>query len=325
MRWEIHHRRVHWRLLEPLTTGAGGCRREVLELRLVSSLGCGWGEAAPLPGLQRESLAEVVAALPALRQGLALVEPQAGARKTLAILEECLSARQVPPSLRWAAAWALAEALGWSAAHDTDAPASAGLLAGDPDSWLARVQAQRGTAVWKAKVGRFPPAREAAALLELRAVLGPRAELRLDANRAFSLEAAREFQRACGELAPRWIEEPLTDPAGLAAWREGGGWPVALDESLPADGPSAELSRGVAAWVLKPQGLGLSRTLAAFDLAARQAAPPACVISSSFESPRGLIPLAHLARLAPGLPAPGLGTRAWFADTPEAEAAWSAA
>lgn len=325
MRWEIHHRRVRWRLLEPLTTGAAGLFRDVLELRLDSSLGCGWGEAAPLPGLQRESLAEVVAALPALRQGLALVEPQAGAREAVAGLEECLSARQVPPSLRWAAGWALAEALGWSAAHGAAAPASAGLLAGDPAAWPARVQAQRGTTVWKAKVGRFPPAREAAALLGLRLALGPRAELRLDANRAFSLMAAREFQRACGELAPRWIEEPLTDPAGLAAWVAGGGWPVALDESLTVDGPAVEPCVGAVAWVLKPQGLGLSRTLAAFDLAASLPAPPVCVVSSSFESPRGLIPLEQLARLAPGLPAPGLGTRTWFADDPAEEDTWSAA
>jgi O-succinylbenzoate synthase len=321
-RWDLQVRRVGWRLLEAMTSGPPAQRRETLELRLESGSRRGWGEAAPLPGLHSETLEDLELALPHLLTELQADVGEGDLLSLVSRLEKRLESARLPPSLRWAAAWALAEALGWRGPREQPpAPPSAGLLAGPPHRWAEEADAHPA-ACWKVKVGRHPPSEEAAALNALRR-LHPSAELRLDANRAYTLEEARALQRACPELAPRWIEEPLADAAELAAWLGEGGWPLAIDESLAVAGVPVERA---AAWVLKPQVLGLMRTLRFFDRSAAMAGPdcpaPLCVVSSSFESPRGLIVLEQLARLAPGRPAPGLGTRAWFEDQPEWEEPW---
>jgi O-succinylbenzoate synthase len=306
-------REVDWPLRAPLTTGASATRREVLELRLASPRGEGWGEAAPLPGLHREGRSEVVAALPALAAILASLALEDPFPRLLRRLEEAMRRAELPPSLVWAAGWALGEMVGWAETLPRTAPDSAGLLAGDPEEWAALAQDQPGTACWKVKVGRHAWERETRGLLALRRAR-PAAALRLDANRAFALEEGLAFQRACPGLAPDWIEEPLAATADLARWRRAGGWPLALDESLGAAELDGGEERAAAAWVLKPQRLGLAAVLD--RLAAAPEGRPACIISSCFESPLGLAALSRLAALAPGGPAPGLGTAAWLGDPP---------
>lgn len=307
LRWSW--RAVDWPLRRPLTTGAAPRVRECLELRLELGSGRGRGEAAPLPGLHRETRDLVAAAAARLPDLLPDADP-AAPLEALSILEGMLGG--APPSLRWAAGWALVQALGWPG-PGPGAPASAGLLAGDPGGWAAAVAAAPERACWKAKVGRGDPVREQGALRGLRAAR-PALELRLDANRAFTLAEARAWQSACPGLAPAWIEEPLADPRDLPAWRAAGGWPAALDESLGGLAPAEE--ERAAAWVLKPQVLGLGEVLRRFARAAPRGIP--CVVSSCFEGAPGLRALAALAALAPGRPAPGLGTAEWLGRSPAA-------
>ena len=308
-------RRVVWSLRRPLTTGVGETRRRVLQLRLQAEDREGRGEAAPLPGLHAESLADVEESLGRLASRWGERAPGQTPREW---------ARQaglpLPPSLEWALDTAWREAAGEGVAEV--APPSAGLLDAPPGRWADELAARPPRAVWKVKLGRHEPAEEAAALVGL-ARRFPAAAWRLDANRAFSLAGALAFQHAARPFTPQWIEEPLADPGELLAWRRQGGWPYALDESL-REPLAADLAEGAAAWVLKPSWLGpaeVERWFArARSLAHRDGHAPACVVSSCFETPLGLAALGRLAARAPGRPAPGLGTDEWLGSCLEEEA-----
>lgn len=300
-------RPARWALLRPLSTGAPDQVRQVVELRLQRAGRTGLGEAAPLPGLHRETVEDVVSHLRRLsmhlRQQPPASSPVAAARQLGLAL---------PPSLGWALDWA------WHDLTEPEpalpAPPSAGLLLEPPESWHAAVAAAPDCRCWKLKIGRHDPLAEARAFRGLARDF-PRHEWRLDANRAFPLAEARAFQAAAAPARPRWIEEPLASVAQLADWLAGGGWPLALDESLREALP-AGLAERAAAWVLKPQLLGLATVEESFErvrrLAAAGGSAPCCVISACFESPLGLRALEQLAARAPGRPAPGLGTRAWL-------------
>jgi o-succinylbenzoate synthase len=186
-------------------------------------------------------------------------------------------------------------------------PPTAALLDEDPDGPLDRVV---GAHCVKVKVGRRDLDAEVDLLRQVRRALPDGAELRLDANRAFTLDDAVAFAGAAGE-APAFIEEPVRDPADLPTFCERTGWRVALDETLldPA-GAMLQTHPMVAAWVVKPALLGVHRTVSLFDAAPDHVA---CVVSSSFEGLVGLGLLMELAEVAPGRPAPGLGTLDWFA------------
>lgn len=313
-------RTARWALLRPLTTGAGTRERRVLEIRLEQEDRLGLGEAAPLPGLHHENLEDVLAVLQELARCWRERRPGEGPLELAQRAELGL-----PPSLAWALAWAWRE---WrsAGAPALPPPASAGLLDSPPQCWRDELLARPPRSCWKLKVGRHPIRREVAAFRELWR-LHPGLEWRLDANRAWSLAEAQEFQQACGTAVPRWLEEPLRRSTDLLEWRRQGGWPYALDEGLQESLP-AELLAGAAAWVLKPQRLGLARVdehfAAARELARGQESAPCCVISACFESPPGLRALEELAAQAPGLPAPGLGTRDWLGARLD-ERAWEEA
>jgi len=306
--------RVAWSLRRPLSTGADGSQRRVLRLRLEHGGRTGLGEAAPLPGLHGESLAEVEECL------LRLASRWSGRGPEESPLEW---ARRVglalPPSLAWALDTAWRELVGEASA--TAAPPSTGLLDGPPARWEGELAVRPPRSAWKVKVGRHAPAEEAAALAAL-ARRHPRVEWRLDANRAFDLPTALAFQRTAAGFAPAWIEEPLADPRLLPDWLRAGGWPFALDESLKEDLPT-ELVESAAAWVLKPAWLGpeaVEHWFRRSRLLLDAGGPgPLCVVSSCFETPLGLEALERLAARAPGLPAPGLGTEEWLGGCLEEE------
>jgi len=134
----------------------------------------------------------------------------------------------------------------------------------------------------KLKIGR-----DFSRLRELQA-LG--CSVRLDANRAWTLEEALSF-----DLGPiEYIEEPLKNPSQLSLLHREKGWPLALDETLYLNEPWEKIE-GVTTLILKPAALGpLERTFKLASLGYR------AVISSCFESPAGIEFLAKLAyQLAP--------------------------
>lgn len=131
--------------------------------------------------------------------------------------------------------------------------------------------------------------------------------VRLDPNRAWSLEEALQYD--LGDI--EYIEEPLSDSSKLSLLHREKGWPIALDETLYKDEPWEDIEGGVAL-VLKPAALGpLERTRALASNGVSRGYR--IVISSCFESSVGIDFLARLAyQLAPGEFC-GLDTLRYFA------------
>jgi L-alanine-DL-glutamate epimerase-like enolase superfamily enzyme len=86
----------------------------------------------------------------------------------------------------------------------------------------------------RSQVGRNDdPLLDAACLLAVREAVGPSVELRADANRSWSRDAAIAFGRAVQTANLAFVEEPVAKPAAdLAAFHAATAIPVALDESL---------------------------------------------------------------------------------------------
>jgi O-succinylbenzoate synthase len=165
----------------------------------------------------------------------------------------------------------------------------------------------------KLKVGRRTVARDAERVQALRRGLGAGPSLRLDANRAWSLDRALAFAGALGpECAPEYIEEPLRDPTQLPTFAEQSGLPVALDETTRERGPSVLSALApIAAVVLKPTLIGGATATRSWAEAARDVgATP--VVSASYESGVGLRLLVVLAAALSDAPA-GLSTYARLA------------
>lgn len=126
--------------------------------------------------------------------------------------------------------------------------------------------------------------------------------IRLDPNRAWSLEEALTFD--LGQI--EYIEEPLRDSKDLTLLHQEKGWPLALDETLYRNEPWEEI-KGVVALVVKPAAIGsLERTYALASKGYR------IVISSCFESSIGIDFLQRLAYLLAPDELCGLDTLRYF-------------
>lgn len=177
-----------------------------------------------------------------------------------------------------------------------------GLLSGPADEVLVEGRRMRdaGYEAVKLKVGSREVEADAQLVRGLREVLGEVVSLRLDANRAWSFAEAVDFARAVADVEYEYIEEPLTDPSGLADLVRDRGVPVALDESLvgmsPEDLGRHDYARAV---VIKPTLVdGISRTLRLAEEARRLGITP--VISSAYETGVGTEALLALAAATGG-------------------------
>lgn len=299
-----------------LGTETTGHRRGLL-VRLTTADGAvGWGEAAPLPGFSAETLADVIEhAHSGTHQwtGTRIPFPEDSldrALRTLPAGDAC------PASLRFALESAVVDLLATadrtSLAAVLGAPRSTvelnalipDLLDGGEEQ-AARLR-DAGYRAVKVKVGRGGATKEADHLRALRRALGDEIALRLDANRAWSMEVAVAFAEALGDVGVAYIEEPLTDPARLEPFVAQTGLPVALDETTREVGPEVLREHPVSAVVLKPTLLGGLRKTRQWIWAAREhdVAP---VISAAYESGLGLRMLVALAATTSATPA-GLST-----------------
>ena len=126
----------------------------------------------------------------------------------------------------------------------------------------------------------------------------PDIDVRIDANRAWTLQIAQAFLDATRHLTLDYIEEPLKDPTDLAVFARSSHIPLALDETLRE--PEAERYRQYAdVYVLKPTlSGGMTGTIERIKQA--QADQIRCIISSSYESGIGMLGLLELAGPIPG-------------------------
>lgn len=275
----------------------------------------GWGEVAPLPGFSRETPREAWLDLqrtaPALRS-LEFPDDDPVAAVAGRLNGVCSSVRCGVEQAVWtAAAGASPTASLWGAGGDRFSLCA--LLAGTPADIIGRAHelAGQGYRAVKLKVGRRAPAEDADLARRVFEVLGPTVRLRIDANRAWTMEDARAFASKLGDIPVAYVEEPLRQPSELTSFHDATGLRLALDETLQEGLPGTWLDvRGLAALVLKPMVIGgLQRVR---DLV-RQAADRGldAVLSAAFESGWGIRALGWMAAGKPDVPA-GLDTYRWL-------------
>lgn len=294
-------------LAEPLQLKGTTLRhREGLLVELASDGGvAGWGEASPLPGFGREDLGEVTAQL----RGLAGVMTDRAV--TVDVLDPHgplareLDAMGLAPSVRFGfelALWNLCAAASGKALPELVSPRPRAMvpinaLIFSPDHALQEAQLARaaGYEAVKLKVGARSVEEDIELVRAVRGALGDAVALRLDANRAWSLDEAGRFARGTADLDLEYVEEPLADPARLPSFVRDHGLPVALDESLVDMEPEELENHGYArAVVLKPTLLGgMTQTLRFARVASRFDTRP--VLSSAYETGVGTSALVALA------------------------------
>ncbi len=213
-----------------------------------------WGEIAPLPGRNRETLAQ--------------------AYDQLLLAMHCLSHNLSLPSLLPSVAFGIHSAL-QPACRPRTIPLSA-LLTGSPREILQQAEeaSRRGFTSAKVKVSHLPHHEIRPLLQELSAHFS----LRIDANRAFS------YAQACAlfDVPCEYIEEPTYEIDSLAHFPH----PLALDES------ALELNDfpPMKAIVIKPSTIGGYQEC--LELVQRAGAK--VVLSSACESGVGIVSIAQL-------------------------------
>ncbi len=305
---ELQVRPFRFVLTRPLQTAAGVIEeRAGWLLRLQAADGrLGWGEVAPLEGVERSACAQALQRI--------------GSTPSLEGLEQRLPAW--PPALAFGVGAALAELAGLVGASCDEgwlpAPPSAVLLPSGARMLdrLAELLAQAEDAsplTLKWKVAVEQDAQERSWLEQLLDRLPPTAQLRLDANGGWDRSTATAWMTRLRD-DPRfaWLEQPLAveDHGGLEALACLG--PVALDESLTQQPSLGQHWQG---WqVRRPSQQGDPRPC----LRALRAGQPRWMISTAFETGIARRWLHHLAALqwaGPTPAAPGLAP-GWCAEGP---------
>lgn len=280
----------------------------------------GYGECAPLPshGSENPATAEL-----ALDQWVAALP---GQWVETALADLASPATHATPAARAAVETALLDLLSQQAGIPL-----ANYLCQQECSRTVAVNAMLGTAVGlteaqlaealianysviKLKVGIAAPEDEIAALHRLAQRLPASTRLRLDANRAWTMESAQRYCAALSGLPIESIEEPLAQPEAkdLRTLQQQLPFPLALDESLHdllATFPVSEVPARRLVLKLAPLG-GL---LPALVLAQRAtAAGIECVVTTGIDSACGTLAAAHLAAASGSSLAHGLATSAWL-------------
>jgi o-succinylbenzoate synthase len=299
------------RFAAPLFTAYGRlAERQLLELRIEDSNGvAGRGEAAPLEPYDGVSTDRARAALEAYR---AVLE-DGDALESAGLLDACRAADDLPQALA-AVDLALWDRAGRRAGRPVadllsddslDAVAvNATVGADDRAGAAAQAAAARaaGFQCVKLKVGTGDDAGRVAAV---RAVLGPHAELRLDANGAWTVD---EAVRAIETLAPaglELVEEPVHGLDALRAVRERVAVRIAMDETAAVPGALASGAADAVCLKLGRCG-GISGLLACAALVRASGAEP--YLASTFDGPLGIAAALHAAAALRVAPACGLAT-----------------
>ena len=266
--------------------------RDGLLLRLCEGQREGWGDIAPLPGFSQETIEDAEAAVIAW---------------AIAWRDEAGPALPALPSAAFGISCALAE-LSEQLPLAADFRA-APLCAGDPDDLFATLAAMPGEKIAKVKVGLYEAVRDGMVVnLLLEAI--PDLTLRLDANRGWTPQKARQFAKYVNpDYRQRiaFIEEPCQTREQSRAFARETGIAIAWDESLREADFRFAAEPGLRAVVIKPTLTG-SLERVREHVAAAHALGLAAVISSSIESSLGLTQLARLAAWLTPETLPGLDT-----------------
>ncbi len=305
-------------------TMSSGARRDGLLIRITLDNGQkAWGEIAPLEGRSIETLntaeeelkgvfrALIERDIPRNWSEMVSMAPATGCSASVAFgIEQTLSElasglERTPTPL-------------WIRAESRSSVTINALFSGTRASVTAEAAARRaeGFTVFKMKVGDGNPDDIRQSVQAVREVVGRKASLRLDANRAWTFDHAAEVLRGVEDLDISYVEEPLMNPADLERLSAETVVPIAIDETvldLCLKGFSSQDYCFLSAAILKPTIVGgMIRTMALAAKFADAGIEP--VITSAFESEVGLLGLYGLAAALPGAGwAAGLDTqRAFF-------------
>ncbi|MGI9602808.1 MAG: o-succinylbenzoate synthase [Acidimicrobiales bacterium] len=303
-------------LHQPLITAAGSVdRRTGLLLRVEDDAGhVGWGEAAPLPGFPGGTLPEV-------EDGLArwCAQPDRATLAELADLSVASAAVDTALVSLDAARAGLSLAAHLAGGNPPATVPVNALLGGhsaDEVMIAARNALAEGFTTLKLKVGHRRLDDDISLVRALRSELGDDVTIRLDANRAWTVDEAHHGLASMRSLSLEYVEEPTRD---LSAWPELAtlGVPLAVDESMSDPGPDQAMGLmregHVGALVTKiPLLFGVRPALAAAGVASARGVR---VTTTSFiDTAVGVAAAVHLAAaLGPGQPAAGLATGSMLA------------
>lgn len=260
--------------------------RKGLIVKLQQNEQIGWGEIAPLPTFSEESLEQA--------------EQQAKAWLNMWQIGQETELDSLFPSVAFGLSCALAELKGELGEQGNYQ--SAVLCYGD----LAKFQST--VRLGKLKIGVDPECEGEQANLLLSSF--PNLQLRLDANRLWSLEQAVKFAEKIANVNKtriQFIEEPCQSPELSRQFAEQTGIAIAWDETVREPNFLVKKEKNLTAIVLKPTLIGsiekckkLIKQAYHLDMAA--------IISSSLESSLGLTQLARLAFQYTPNSTPGLDT-----------------
>lgn len=168
--------------------------------------------------------------------------------------------------------------------------------------------------VVKAKVGRGDLSQECQWIASLLAHVG---EVRLDGNRALSVEGTMALAEAAGEKLS-FFEEPVQEHDLSVLYSK---IPVGLDETLASATFKLDADLGADTYVVKPSHLGSTRTTSILHFCNRN--NKRVVVSSLYESPYGHAHLCALAQEVGAEHAHGLGTQPFLEEFDESALEWN--
>ncbi|USD61197.1 o-succinylbenzoate synthase [Vibrio sp. SCSIO 43140] len=259
------------------------------------------GEIAPLPGFSQESLE--------------MAGMQAQEQLELWVNHQQINIEQCVPSVAFGLSAALLELEGSLPSEGNYRAAP--LCSGDPDELIPILNNMQGKKVAKIKVGLYEAIRDGMIVsLFLESI--PDLTLRLDANRAWTLDKAKQFAKYISpSLRQRiaFIEEPCQSPGDSVSFAIDTGIAIAWDETLQAAVREPDFSvkhlTGVKALIIKPTLVGsVQKCIRLIEEANSHAIK--VVISSSLESSVGLGQLARLSHWQVPDETPGLDTMQLF-------------
>jgi L-alanine-DL-glutamate epimerase-like enolase superfamily enzyme len=304
--------------------------RDAVLVSLRSESVSGIGVAAPLPGFSPDDFATVEAWVDRQAAQLVLSDPAEPSVPQQLVAWRTELPLDAPPSCQFAVESALMQWLVQRAKRPvhtrrfSSIKLSHLLPTDDPERWTALASELLCTTVRvdcvKCKIAYATRSRaqELKAVQSLRAVLGPKVEIRLDANACYSANEARELCALFAGAGASSIEDPCSAEELLTLGTCALPW--IADQVLVDDTVAQSVLRadGCAALSLKPALLGgLARTVTLATQATQH--NKQLILSHIFDGPVALHALRQLAVLLPEELAPSaLAAHSALADWPRA-------
>jgi O-succinylbenzoate synthase len=279
----------------------------------------GFGEAAPLPGLQKEPLKNVTKQLMEVKSSLIGIH----IHEWFEVIDNLYMKEKLFPCVQFGIESALLNIIEQVkvSGQRLKLPEVGNnkiyvniLATGNKTTILRKVRKglSENYRSIKVKVGRNSLEEDIELVRTIHKVIGNKVSLRLDANQAWEFEEAMTFANAVEDLAIEYIEEPLKNPEDLFILYKKTGLPIALDECLKEMSPDSFQSKGwVKVLILKPVVIGsVQKTLQYIDIGKRTGVKT--VISDTFHTGVGLAFLIRLASIIDKPTPMGFDTYNWL-------------